>query len=141
MCNLDTHANFIAWYRDMFGFTVSAATMLYDVQLVMDKATLSELNDGNINNICPTICQDSNQQVDEVAMTLHKLLSFWIKHQDETCHKIGTTSKLLVQTTVLMLNMLKEQKQLKENWATDNKEPNYISTKLDLLWPPGHLRK
>jgi hypothetical protein len=30
-----------------------------------------------------------------------------------------------------MINVLKEQKPLKENWAANNKEPNYVSLKLD----------
>jgi hypothetical protein len=65
-------------------------------------------------------------------MTRLKLLSFWVKHQDQTCCGIGIIPKPLVQTTLGMLNALKEQKQLKENWATDNKEPNYVSITLDL---------
>ena len=132
MSSLDTHANFIAWYWDVFGFTIPAATTLYNVQLVKDKDTLTKLNNGIINNICCTIHQDSNQPVNEVVVTRLKLLSFWVKHQDQTCCGIGIIPKPLVQTTLGMLNALKEQKQLKENWATDNKVPNYISITLDL---------
>jgi hypothetical protein len=91
----DTRANFIVWYRDVFGFTVPAATMLYNVQLVKDKDTLSKLNNGNINNICCIIRQDSNQPVAEVAAAQVKLLSFWIQHQDQTCCEIGMTAKPL----------------------------------------------
>jgi hypothetical protein len=55
----------------VFGFTIPAATTtLHNVRLVKDKETLSKLDDGNIDNICCTICQDINQPVAEVAMTL-----------------------------------------------------------------------
>jgi hypothetical protein len=43
MHNSDSHTNFVAWYRDMFGFSGSAATMLYNVQLIKDKDILSKL--------------------------------------------------------------------------------------------------
>jgi hypothetical protein len=55
MCDLDTRANFIAWYREVFGFTIPAASTLYDVQLAKDKDTLSKLDNGSIDNICHTI--------------------------------------------------------------------------------------
>jgi hypothetical protein len=128
MRDLETRANSVAWYRDVFGFTIPAATMLYDVQLVKDKDTLSKLNNSNIHNICHSICQDSNQPVAEVAMTRLKWLSFWIKHQDQTCCKIGMVRKPHVQTTLTMLNAFKEQKLLKENQASDDREPgDYVS--------------
>ncbi len=131
MHNIYTNENFIAWYRGVFGFTIPVATTL-GVQLAKDKCTLSELDNSNIDNICHAIRQDSNQPVAEVAVTRLILLSFWIKHQDQTCCEIGTIRKLLVQSTLVMLNALKEQKWLKENWAADNKEPDYVSITLDL---------
>ncbi len=34
MRNEDTRANFIAWYKEVFGFTTQVATALYDEQLL-----------------------------------------------------------------------------------------------------------
>jgi hypothetical protein len=42
------------------------------------------------------------------------MLSFWIKHQNQTSHVGGVTAIPLVLTTLAMINALKEQKCLKE---------------------------
>jgi hypothetical protein len=60
----------------MFGFTTPAATTLHNVQMFKDKDTLSKLDDGVIDNICHSICQDLNQPVAEVDVIRLKLLSF-----------------------------------------------------------------
>jgi hypothetical protein len=39
---------------------------------------------------------------------------------------VGMTTKLLVRPTLVMMNVLKEQKHLEETWASDNKEPDYV---------------
>jgi hypothetical protein len=41
------------------------------------------------------------------------------------------TAKLLVQTTLVMINALKEPKHLDKTWATDNTEPNCVAITLD----------
>jgi hypothetical protein len=64
-------------------------------------------------------------------MTMLKLLFFWIKHQDQTLHEVGVTAKPLVQTTLVMINTLKEQNHIEETWATDNKEPDYFTITLE----------
>jgi hypothetical protein len=38
--NTDTRPHFIAWYRDVFGFSDRVATALYDDQLFKDALTL-----------------------------------------------------------------------------------------------------
>ncbi len=64
-------------------------------------------------------------------MTRLRLLSFWIKHQDQTSCVVGVTTSLLVWTTLVMINALKEQKCLKETWASDNNKPDYVFMTLD----------
>jgi hypothetical protein len=99
---------------------------LFDKQLLKNKKTLSEFNNGVIDSICCLICWDSNQPIANVAVTRLKLATIWIKHQDLTLQEVGVTAKPLVLMTLLVINTLKEQKWLEDNWAFDNKEPNYI---------------
>ena len=105
----DTRPYFIVWYRDVFGFSVRVATALNDEQLFKDASTIAEL-----------------------AVTRLKLLTFWIRHQACTGHEIGGTSNPLVRTKLVTLNLLKEQKRLKDGWAANNKEPEYTAVALDL---------
>ena len=120
------------WYKDVFGFSNQVATALYDVQLFKDKQTIPEFSDGEIDNVCRSLCHDSGLPIPKVAVTRLKLLSFWIRHQDQTGLEVGVTANPLVQTTLEALNLLKEQKRLKDGWASDNKEPEYTAITLDL---------
>jgi hypothetical protein len=104
---------------------------MYDVQMLKDKDTLAELDNNIVINICWLICQDPNQPFAEVAVTRLKLLSFWIKHQDQTLHEVGVTAKPHVRTTLVMINALREQMRLEDAWASENKEPDYIAITLD----------
>jgi hypothetical protein len=45
--NSDTRANLITWFTSEFGFSLNAATMLYDVQVLKDALALSELDDDD----------------------------------------------------------------------------------------------
>ena len=47
----DTKVYFLAWYKEVFGFSDEAARALYDDQLLRSKLTLSELTDQTIDNI------------------------------------------------------------------------------------------
>ena len=49
---------------------------MYDVQLIKEKTTLPQINDCDTNNVCHSICQDSNQLVAKVAAAWLKLMSF-----------------------------------------------------------------
>jgi hypothetical protein len=51
----DTKANFLAWYKDVFGFTDPVADTFYDEQLLQDKKTLVELSDSEIDSIMRAI--------------------------------------------------------------------------------------
>jgi hypothetical protein len=51
----DICKNFIAWYKEEFGFTANAATALHDVQKLKDAKTLSELDDDIVAIICKAI--------------------------------------------------------------------------------------
>jgi hypothetical protein len=132
MCKADNKANLIAWYRDVFGFALTVATTLYDEQLLRNKNTLVKLDNINVDNICSTIQRDPTKPIAKVAATRLKLAIFWIKHQDQTLCIIGVLTKLLVWVTLATIMTLKEQKQLKDNWLSNKKEPEYTATTLDL---------
>ncbi len=51
----DIKANFIAWYKEVFGFTDNVARALYVEQLLKDKKTLAELIDSKIDSIIRAI--------------------------------------------------------------------------------------
>ncbi len=53
----DTKANFIAWYKEVFGFTNTVAKALYKEQLLQHKKTLVKLSDSKINSIMRVICR------------------------------------------------------------------------------------
>ena len=69
MRNADTRPNFIAWYRDVFGFSDRVATALYDNQLFRDTSTITEFGDSKINSVCCTLCRDSSLLITKLAVT------------------------------------------------------------------------
>jgi hypothetical protein len=62
----DTHKNFVAWYKEEFGFTVNAATALNNVRMLKDTSTLSELDDDAVANICKAIIKETGQSVAKI---------------------------------------------------------------------------
>jgi hypothetical protein len=58
------------------GFNLNAATALYNVQMLKDAKTLSELEDDAIANICKAVSRDTSQSVAEIAATKLKLACF-----------------------------------------------------------------
>jgi hypothetical protein len=130
--NSDTQDNFLLWYIQEFGFNPNAATTLYNVQMLKDAKTLSELDNDAIANICKVISKDTSQSVAEIAATKLKLTCFWIRHQYRTSREIRGTVRPLVKTFYSRtIDLLRQQKQDKDNWATNNKEPEYSSLNLD----------
>jgi hypothetical protein len=128
----NTHKNFIAWYIQEFGFNTNAATALHNVQMLKDAKTLSELNNDAIANICKAISKDTGQSVAEIAATKLKLVCFWIRHQIRTSKEIGETQRPLVKIPYTgTIDLLQQQKQDKDNWFADNKEPEYTLLTLD----------
>jgi hypothetical protein len=128
----DTHKNFIAWYKEEFGFTANAATALHDVQILKTASTLSELDDDTIANIYKVTSKDTGQSVAKVDATKFKLVCFWIKHQHRTSREIGTISKALVHVKYKgTIDLLQQQKQDENNWTSKNKEPEYTPLTLD----------
>jgi hypothetical protein len=61
--NSDTRDNFLLWYIQEFGFNPNAATTLYDVQMLKDAKTLSELDDDTVANICKAVSKDTASQL------------------------------------------------------------------------------
>jgi hypothetical protein len=110
----DTRENFIAWYKEDFGFTANAVATLYDVQMLKTCSTLSELDYDAIANICKAVSKDTGQSVAKVAVTRLKLLCFWIKHQYRTSREIGMTSKPLVAVKFERISLLQLQKSDKD---------------------------
>jgi hypothetical protein len=95
--NSDTRDNFLLWFIQEFGFYANAVTALYDVQMLKDAKTLSELDDDAIANICKAVSKDTGQSVAKIAATKVKLACFWIRHQYRTLREIGVTSRPLVK--------------------------------------------
>ena len=58
--NSNTRDNFLLWYIQEFGFTLNVATTLYEVQMLKDAKTLSELDDDTISNICKAVSKDTS---------------------------------------------------------------------------------
>jgi hypothetical protein len=130
--NSDTRDNFLLWYIQEFGFNPNAATALYDVQMLKDAKTLSELDHDVVANICKAVSKDTSQSVAEIAATKLKLARFWIRHQYRTSREIRGTIILLVKTLYSgTIDLLQQQKQDEDNWATDNKKPEYTLLTLD----------
>jgi hypothetical protein len=65
-------------------------------------------------------------------MTRLKLLTFWVRHQLHTGRAIGGPARHLVRVELAELDLLKEQKRLKDGWVANNKEPEYTAIALDL---------
>ena len=128
----DTQENFLLWYNQEFGFNANAATALYNVQMLQDAKTLSELDDDAIANICKAVSKDTSQSVAKIAATKLKLTCFWIRHQYRTLREIGGTVRPLVKIPYSgTIDLLRQQKQDEDNWAADNKEPEYTLLTLD----------
>ena len=78
------------------------------------------------------VSKDTGQSVVKIAATKLKLACFWVRHQHRTSREIGVTSRPLVKTNYSgAIELLLQQKQDKDNWATDNKEPDYPSLTQD----------
>jgi hypothetical protein len=130
--NSDTQDNFLLWYIQEFGFNPNAATALYDKQMLKEAKTLSKLDNDAIANICKAVSKDTGQSVAEIVVTKLKLTCFWIRHQYWTSREIGGTIRPLVKTLYSgTIDLLQQQKQDKDNWATNNKEPEYTLLTLD----------
>ena len=139
MHTADTRANFIAWYREVFGFTKPVAKALYNKQLLQDKKTLTELSNRKIDSIMHAICPI--QAIAEISAARLKLAIFWIKHQDHTQREVGIPTNPLVRVTLDMIMLLKTQQQLKDDWRLGNKEPDYPAATLDLASATKTLNK
>ena len=139
--NSDTRSNFIAWYRDVFGFSDCVATTLYDNQLFKDTLTIAKFGNSEIGNVCCTLRCDSSLPITELAVTRLKLLTFWIRHRICTGRELGGTQNPLARTKLKTLNLLNEQKRLKDGWAAKKKEPEYTAITLDLPQPLRLLKR
>jgi hypothetical protein len=93
----DTQDNFLLWYIQEFGFNLNAATALYNVQMLKDPKTLSELDDDAIANICKGVSKETGQSVAKIAMTKLKLARFLIRHQIQNSREIRGTGRPLVK--------------------------------------------
>jgi hypothetical protein len=128
----DTQDNFLLWYIQEFGFIVNTATALHGVQMLKVAKTLSELDNDAIANICKAVSKDTGQSVAKIAATKLKLVCFWIRHQYRTLREIGGTRRPLVKIVYSRtIDLLQQQKQDEDNWAADNKEPEYTLLTLD----------
>ncbi len=96
--NSDTRDNFLLWYIKEFGFNPNAATALYDVQMLKDAKTLSELDNDAVANTCKAVSKDTGQSLAKIAATKLKLVCFWIRHQYRILREIGGTIRPLVKT-------------------------------------------
>jgi hypothetical protein len=67
--NSNTRDNFFLWFSQEFGFNLNAATALYNVQMLKDAKTLSELDDDAIANIHEAVSKDTGQSVTKISMT------------------------------------------------------------------------
>jgi hypothetical protein len=124
----DTRENFLLCYIQKFGFNANAATALHDVQMLKETKTLSELDDDDIANFCKAVSKDIDQSVAKIAATKLKLVCFWIRHQIRTLREIGGTGRPLVMIKYSgTIDLLRQQKQDENNWAADNKEPEYLA--------------
>ncbi len=131
--NLDTRANLIAWFTMEFGFSINAATALYDVQALKDALALSKLDvDDAVANVCKAVAKDVGQSVAELAATKLKLACFWIRHQYRTSSEIGGTQRPLVKIKYSgEIDRLKQQKREEDQWTAAHTEPEYPSLTLD----------
>jgi hypothetical protein len=95
--NSDTQDNYLLWFIQEFGFNANAATALYDVQMLKDAKTLSELDNDAVANICKAVSKETSQSVAKIAATKLKLACFLIRHQHRTSREIRVTSRPLVK--------------------------------------------
>jgi hypothetical protein len=122
--NSDTQENFLLWFTREFGFSRNAATALYDVQMLTDTQTLSELDNDAIANICKAVGKDVIQSVAKIAATKLKLACFWIRHQGLTLRDIRGIQRPLVRIKYSgVIDRLQEQKQEEDQWAAAHMEP------------------
>ncbi len=64
--NSDTRTHLIAWFATEFGFAISAATALYDVQMLQNTLALSKLDDDDaVANVCKAVGKNVGQSVAE----------------------------------------------------------------------------
>ena len=135
----NTKANFIAWFKEVFGFTNAVAKAVYNKQLLQDKKTLAELSDSKIGSIMRAIRR--TQPIANISAAQLKLAIFWIKHQDHTQRAIGITAAPLMRVNLDTIMILKTQKQLEDDWRLGNKEPDYPTATLDLALATKTLNK
>jgi hypothetical protein len=128
----NTWDNFLLWFIQEFGFNTNAATALYNVQMLKDTKTLPELDNDAVANICKAVSKDTGQSVAEIAAMKLKLACFWIRNQHRTLREIGMTSRPLVKINYSeAIECLRQQKRDKDNWATNDKEPDSPPLTLD----------
>jgi hypothetical protein len=141
--NTDTRVNIIAWFATQFGFSIDAATALYDVQALNDAQALSELDDDDaVANVCKAVGKDLGASVAELAATKLKLACFWIRHQYRTSREIGGTQRPLVKIKYGgEIDLLKQQKKEEAQWAAARTEPEYPSLTLDTATAAKSLDK
>ena len=126
----DTKADFIAWYKEVFGFTDTVTKALFKEQLLQDKKTLAELSNSKIDSVICAIRR--TLPIAEISAAQLKLAIFWIKHQDRTQREVSIAANPLVRVTLNTMLLLKTQKQLEDEWRLGNKEPDYPAQTLDL---------
>jgi hypothetical protein len=120
--NSNTRDNFLLWFIQEFGFISNAATALYNVQMLKDAKTVSELDNDAVANICKAVSKDTGQSVAKIAVIKLKLTCFWIRYQHRTSREIGMTSRPIVKIDYSgAIELLQQQKWDKDNWATNNK--------------------
>jgi hypothetical protein len=130
--NSDTRENYLLWFAKEFGFSCNAATALYNVQMLKNAQTLSELEDDAVANICKAVSIDVGQSVAKIAATKLKLTCFWIRHQHRTSREIGGTQRPLVRIEYSgKIDLLQEQKREEDQWAAAHMEPEYPLLTLD----------
>ena len=136
--NTDTRVNIITWFATQFGFSIDAATALYDVQALKDAQALSELDDDDaVANVCKAVGKDLGASIAELAATKLKLACFWIRHQYRTSREIGGTQRPLVKIKYGgEIDLLKQQKKEEAQWAAARTEPEYTSLPLDTIAMP-----
>jgi hypothetical protein len=87
---------------------------------------LKDAKNDDIANICKAVSKDTGQSVAKIAAAKLKLTCFWIRHQIRTLREIGGTGRPLVKIKYSgTIDLLQQQKQDKDNWAANNKEPEY----------------
>jgi hypothetical protein len=110
----------------LLGFPNKATAVLYNQQLIKDKGTLHNVT------VCCTIRRPGGNKpghpIAKISVNRLKLLCFWVRHQARTTHNIDRITSTDSNDLILM----KEQKKLKDGWASDNKEPKYAPMTLNV---------